>query len=420
MDIANRFDAGNAIATLRQARNDQATTDFNEMIDEINTKAQDDDTLFGGIQKAGASITAVGAIGKGVIGNFQKLKAKISGKNSQKEGGDEEAEDEGGEGTELDTYQIAPRQPSETQEAGDTTEADAEPTEDTGIFDEGPDPFRGEEDEDVEGFEDTDPIAENVGDVDAPLFGEDTTLRGAGGDVEGEDYTAEDVAGEFGEEGGDVAGDLGDTTISTAQTAGGLLNPTGATRNIPTEDTFEGAEEGVEEGAEEAVDLGAEATTDAAEAGATSIGDTISGLISSATNAIGNVAGTASQVVGGIGDAVNAASSAAQGTIDSTTGALATGAEVGAETGAEVAGEVAGSAALEAAGSALDATGVGAPIGLILNILGGLVLGGTMTAGIVGEVDASNEQQDATAQAQDQLKGATSGAVAGIAGRYGV
>ena len=150
MDIANRYDAGGAIATLRQARNDAATTDFNEMIDEINTKAQDEDTLFGTVQKAGASITAVGAIGKGVVSNIQKLKSKISGKNSQKEGGDEEAEDEG---TEMDTYQIAPRQPRQLeQDAEPEAEADAEPTEEPGLFDEGPDPFEGEEDEEVEGF----------------------------------------------------------------------------------------------------------------------------------------------------------------------------------------------------------------------------------------------------------------------------
>jgi hypothetical protein len=410
MDIANRFNAGGAIATLRQTRNDMATTDFNEMIDDINTKTSDTESLMGGIQKAGASVVAVGALGKGVYSNFQKLKAKISGNNSKKEGGDDEAEDEG---TELDTYQTAPRQPSEIQEAGDSTEADAteaEPSEDVGLFDEG------NEADDMGnvnfGDEGLDPIAESAGDTDAPLFGEDTTLRGAGGDVEGEDYTAEDVAGEFGEEGGEVGGEVGQTTISTAQTAGGLLQRTDA--------TTEGVEEGAEEGAEEAVDLGAEATTDAAEAGASGLGDALGSIISSASNAIGNLANTATNVASGIGNVIDSATSAAQGTIDSTTGAVTGAVETGVETGAEIGLEAAGDAGLEAAGAALDATGIGAPIGLILNILGGLALAGTMTAGIVGENNAGSEQTDATAQAQGQLKSATSGAVAGIAGRYAV
>lgn len=412
MDIANRFDAGGSIANLMQQRTTEAETSFNELMDSINTKATDEDTLFGTIQKAGASVTAVGAIAKGTFQGIMKLKNSISGNNSKKEGGDDDAEDESETGTEMDTYQTAPRQPSETQEAGDSTEADAEePTEDVGLFDE--DNLADNMGNVNFADEGLDPIAESAGDTDAPLFGEDTDLPGAGGEVEGED------AGEFtgiegGEEGGEVAGDLGETTVSTAQTAGGLLNATGATRDVPSESTFEAEDVGAdvgEEVGEDAVDLGADATLDAAANGATSIGNAISGLVSSATNAIGDVAGTASDVVSGISSAVSAAS----GAIDATTGAVA-----GAVDTAAVVGEVAGSAALEAAGTALDATGVGAPIGLILNIIGGLVLGGTMTAGIVGEVDAGNEQTDATAQANQTLKNATSGAVAGIAGRYGV
>lgn len=413
MDIANRFDAGSSIANLIQQRNTEAQTNFNEMIDSINTKATDEDTIYGTIQKTGASVTAVGAIGKGAYSSFLKLKAKISGNSSKKEGGDDDAEDESETGTEMDTYQIAPRQPSETQEAD--TEADTtEPTEDTGMFDDGPNPFRGEQDEDVDGFEDT----ETAVDTDAPLFGEDTDLPGAGGDVVGEDYDETDLAGEFGEEGGDIAGDLGDTTVSTAQTTGGLLNATGATRDIPTEDTFEPAEnvaEDVGDVAEDAVDLGVDATTDAAANGISTIGNTLQSLISSATNAIGDVAGTASDVANGISGVVSATTDAVNGTIDATTGAVDAVA-----TGAEVAGEVAGEVGLEAAGTALDATGIGAPIGLILNILGGLALGGTMAAGIAGEVDTGNQQTDATAQANETLKNATSGAVTGIAGRYGV
>ncbi len=338
MDIANRFDAGGAIATLRQARNDVATTNFNDMIDDINTKASDTESLMGGIQKAGASVVAIGAIGKGVFTKgksvLDMIKAKVSGNNSTNEGGTEATEDAGGEGGDVEMTGTITETPY-------TTASDADAVAPSNInADRGGD--FGEEEEGDTADLPPEPT-EGLGEVDAPSF----------------------------------------------------LQSTGATSNE------------VEEG----VDLGAEATTDAAESGVSSLGSALQGLVSSASNAIGDVANTATNVVSGIGSAVDAATSATTGAIDATTGAVDAGA---------IAGEVAGSAGLEAAGAALDATGIGAPIGLILNILGGLVLGGTMTAGIVGEVDAGNQQTDATAEAQNQLKSATSGAVAGIAGRYGV
>jgi hypothetical protein len=400
MDIASSYTSGSAISDLRTANKTEAETNFNEMMNDINTQTADEDSLYGSVQKAGASVVAVGAIGKGVVTNFQKLKDMVSGKSSKKEGGDDEAEDESETGTEMDTYQIAPTRPSETQEAGDTTEADTEadttePTEDTGMFDDGPNPFRGEQDEDVDGFEDTDTLADAV-DTDAPLFEEEVT---------GEDYDATDIAGEFGEEGGDVAGDLGNVTVSTADTAGSLLDPTGATIDVPSEATFEAV-------GEEGLDLTADATTDAAATGLDSLGSTLGSILSNATSAIGNTASTVGSAVSG---AIDGATSAVSGAVDATTGAVEAGVTAG-----EVAGEVAGSALLQTAGTALDATGVGAPIGLILNIIGGLVLGGTMAAGITGEVEANSNQQTQTTQAQNTLSQATTGGLSNIAGKYAV
>lgn len=399
MDILSSYTSGSAITDLRNANKAEAETSFNEMIDQINTQTADTDTLMGSVQKAGASITAVGAIGKGVISNFAKLKAKISGKNSQKEGGDEEAEDEGG--TEMDSYQTAPTRPTQTQQAGDSTETTTETTteagdEGEGIFDEG-----NEADNmgNVNfGDEGLDPIAESVGDTDAPLFGEDTDLPGAGGEVTGEDYTAEEAAEDLGEEGGTDFSQ----TVSTAQTAGGVLDPTGAEVTQPVEEGFEAA-------GEEGLELGADATTDAAASGLDTIGSTLGSIINSSTQAIGNAASTVGNAVSG---AVDATSAAVEGAVDATTGAV--------EGGADVIAAAAGSAALEGAGAALDATGIGAPIGLILNIVGGLILGGTMAAGIVGEQNASNNQTEQTTDAQNQLKQATTGGLGNIAGKYAV
>jgi|11BtaG_2_1085332.scaffolds.fasta_scaffold02202_8 hypothetical protein len=353
MDIVSSYSSGSAINDLRNANKAEATTKFNEMIDNINTQAQDEETLYGTIQKTGASVVGVGAIGKGVLSNFQKLRAKITGKNSKKDGGDEDAEDE------MGAEEGGAEAPTEIEMTGTTTET----------------PYMTSEVDDVA--------------------------------TAGDNLSA-DRAGDFEEEGeADLApepteglGDMG------AEGTGGVLDPTGASVEVPDSETFEAV-------GEEGLDLGADATADVAQSGLDAVGSTLGDIVSNATSAIGN---TASNVGSALGSAIDSASSAVSGAVDATTGAVATGAETALATGAEVAGAT----GLEAAGTALDATGVGAPIGLILNILGGIVLGGTMAAGITGEVEASNNQQSQTTDAQNQLKQATTGGLSNIAGRYAV
>jgi hypothetical protein len=393
MDILSSYSSGSAITDLRNANKAEAETQFNEMMNEINTQTADEDTLYGSVQKAGASITAVGAIGKGVITNFQKLKSKITGEDGDGAEGDGTQLDE----VELQTYQgpaRAPRQVEGQDEAdageADTGGADTGATaQEPGLFDRGPNPFRGEEDEDVEGFDETDNIADNAVADDEPLFSAEIT----------------------GEEGGEYTGVVGQegATSFTSATTGGVLDPTGAEIETPTEDTFEAV-------GEEGLELGGEATADAAASGLSSVGTTLGNIVSSATSAL---SGTASSVSSAVNGAISATSSAVSGAVDATSGAITGAVESGITAGGEAAA-AAGAGALESAGAALDATGVGAPVGLILNIIGGLVLGGTMTAGIVGEVDASNNQQSATADAQNQLKQATTGGLSNIAGRYAV
>ncbi len=356
MDIVSSYSSGSAITDLRNANKASAETKFNEMIDNINTQTSDTDTLMGSIQKGGASITAVGALGKGVYDNYQKLRSKISGNNSKKEGGDDDAEDEaGGEegvgegGTEIEMTGTTTSTPYTTAgddvaTAGDNVNADR-----GGDFDD-----------------------------DTPMEAEDTDL--APGPEEG-------------------LGDMG------AEGTGGILDPTGAEVAQP-------AEEGFEAVGEEGLELGADATEAVASSGLDAVGSTIGGILSSATQAVGNATSAVGSAVSG---AIDATSSAVSGAVDATTGAVAGAVDAGA-----VAGEVAGATGLEAAGTALDATGVGAPIGLILNIIGGLVLGGTMAAGITGEVEASNNQSSQTTDAQNQLKQATTGGLGNIAGKYAV
>lgn len=352
MDIASSYSSGNAITDLRNANKASAETKFNEMIDNINTQASDENTLFGSVQKAGASITAVGAIGKGVISNFSKLKAKITGNNSTKEGGDDDAEDEVGEGEGGQEIEMT----GTTTETPYTTAGDDVATAGDNLGDRAGD------------FDD-----------DAPMEADDATDLAPG---------PEEGLGDMGAEG-----------------TGGILDPTGAEIAQPAEETFEAV-------GEEGLELGADATEAAASSGLDAVGTTLGGIISSATQAIGNATSAVGSAVSG---AIDATSSAVSGAVDATTGAVSGAIDAGA-----VAGEVAGASALEGAGAALDATGVGAPIGLILNIIGGLVLGGTMAAGITGEVESSNNQQSATASAQDQLKQSVTGGLSNIAGKYAV
>lgn len=417
MDIANRFNPGDAIAGLKQKRKDLADADFNEMIDEINTTAQDENTLYGSIQKTGASITAVGAIGKGVLKGVQKLRAKLSGRDADDdaETGDGEAEITGAEtaepttGTSVSTsapQEVEMTDMSDTAPLGgatDATEAGANVGEFGGAATrQDIESEFGTQDEAPEGMEQStfdDVMGDFRGDSDVvdTSYPEDTMYQQNLDQVLGGDDTAEapftrtptDDLGtqqdtfeaQMRGEGDSEAGDLGDIAEEADDVAGELGE--GA-------DTLASA-------------------TDAVSSGISSAISAVRGAVSGATDAASSALESATSAVSG---AVDSATSAVSGVVDAATSA--------ATSAGEVAGEVAGASALEAAGSALDATGVGAPIGLILNIIGGTVLAGTMTAGIVGDVEAGNEQTSATAQAQEQLTQATAGGMANIAGRYGV
>ncbi len=77
-----------------------------------------------------------------------------------------------------------------------------------------------------------------------------------------------------------------------------------------------------------------------------------------------------------------------------------TGAEVAGETGAEVAGEVGAEVGLEAAGAALDATGFGAILGVVLQGIGIAGAAAGVGAGIVGSDAAQQLQQSETFSAE--------------------
>lgn len=342
-DLSNLYSSGSAIADLRSQIKSRAETDFNEAINAIDTQASDNENLFGTIQKAGASITAVGAIGKGVLQNFSKLKAKFrKGDETSEDNPDAEADTEASSSGDIEM-------------TGTTTET----------------PYMTSE---------VDDVATTGGDLNA------------------------DRAGDFGDEAEEADTDLiGPEEGLGEMDAPSFLESTGATRDIPEEATEEVAE-----------DIG-----DTAEDAAGEIGGSITDTLSSIGSSISSTAGDAlSSITSAASSAVSGAVDGASGAISGAVDAAGTAAATAAEAGAEAGGEAALGAGLEAAGAAADATGIGAIGGVILNIVGALVLGGSMTAGIVGDVESQNQQSEQTQQAQDNMQAQINAGYSNIAGRF--
>jgi hypothetical protein len=87
------------------------------------------------------------------------------------------------------------------------------------------------------------------------------------------------------------------------------------------------------------------------------------------------------------------------------------------DTAGEVAGEVAGEAGLEAVGAGLDATGIGAIIGIPLQILGLVGAGAGVLTGIFGSDSASNTETQQTQQAQ-KAEAQAKALPANVAGKF--
>lgn len=378
MDIGNFYSTGNSIADLRNASKAAAETKFNELIDEINTTEQDQNSLYGSIQKAGASVTAVGALGKGALKNWQKfkiLKAQLQGRrappSSPRTADDEliEGGAEGGEGGES-----AP-----TARGGGGAEGK-----------EGEGGEGGEVDEDL--YEPWMRLPED------PVTGQiDLTGFNFGKDVPDPDldlnkvYSSTELDSMYGGKNLPSIDFNADDSLKNLQ----QLKDVGWIKDEGT-----AVEESVEEGASNIFQQGLSAVKTLGSnisRFAQGVGQDISNMASKVGSAIKSITSKGSQII----------EDAATG-IDEAATAATTATETGIGT------------ALEAGGDALDATGVGAPIGAILNVLGGLVLGTSMGAGIIGEITSNNEQQENTAQAQEQLKLQTSSGISTIAGRYAV
>lgn len=337
----------NTIEQLNNAKNLAAEADFQDTLNEINDTANEQSSLFGDIEKAGASIGGVVVAGKTLKSMYTKFKGIVDKNKKGKKDDAEEAEDDNDVGEKAQVNE--PTEGSQIEMTGTTEELGT-------------------------------PV-----DAPAPTMG--------GGEAPGDtlavapDDLASERAGDFDEEAEDLGGadePIGDTLSRNVggriegDPAGGLLERTDATTDVPevTEELGETGEE-ASSGLE-----GVIGSIRSAISGAT---DSISGAVSSATNA-------ATSAISGATDAATSALSTASKTASSITGAAAEG-------GSEIASEVE-----ETAGAAVSEIPVIGPIlGLVLEGVGIATSVGGIAAGVIGTADAGSAQQTATTAAEKTL-----------------
>ncbi len=121
-----------------------------------------------------------------------------------------------------------------------------------------------------------------------------------------------------------------------------------------------------------------------------------------------------------IGESVSDLTDTAEATSSTTAGTTEAGADIAGdivgETAGEIGGDIAGDVALEAAGTALDATGVGAILGVVLQGIGIAGAAGSVGAGIIGTEEAQKEEQTQSTAAE-KLEQAEERAPTAVAGR---
>ena len=371
----------NTIEQLNNAKNLAAEADFQDTLNQINDTANEQTSLFGDIEKAGASVGGVVVAGKTLKSMYTKFKGIVDknkkGKKDDTEEADEEADDDVGEKAQVNepTEGSGIEMTGTTEELGTSVDAPA------------PTMGGGEAPGDTLAVAPDDLASERAGDfdeepeetaVDAP----EATM--GGGEAPGDtlavapDDLASERAGDFADnlEGADEQ--IGDTLSRNiagrfeGDTSGGLLERTDATTDIPEEATFEATE-----------DIGQ--TGEEASSGLESI-------LSSVRSAIGGATDTATSAISGATDAATSALSTASKTASSITDAAAEG-------GSEIASEVE-----ETAGAAVSEIPVIGPIlGLVLEGVGIATSVGGIAAGVIGTADAGSAQQTATTAAEKTL-----------------
>ena len=332
----------NTIEQLNNAKNAAAETDFQDTLNQINDAANEQTSMFGDIEKAGASIGGVVVAGKTLKKMYTKFKGMLDKKKGKKD--DEEDDEEGDEGATTSE----PTEGSGIEMTGTTTEIG------TPVDAPAPTMGEGEAPGDTLGVAPDDLADERAGDFDE----DDTT--GFVEDTAGFEGADEPITGTLSRNiGGRFEGDP----------AGGLLERTDATTSELPEELTEGVG-----------DVGEEATS-----GLESIISGVRGALSSAADAASG--------------AISSATGAVSGAVSSATGAVSSATEAAGETAAETAGTIE-----ETAGEAVTAIPVVGPIlGMILEGVGIATSVGGIAAGVIGTADTGTAQQTATTAAETTL-----------------
>ena len=353
------FNVGDALANIKATRDSKVERDYNDNLQDIQEKYSGVLDVEGGIMKGGA--TTLGVIGatksvkdiytkyKEKVADFkqklQEFKDKQSGKKSSEEDNDpdgdgEPAEPEGeGEASELPEGLT---QEDYDQVIGDFEEG--EPAEPTGIGD-----FNIEEN----------PFEVGASDFDVSSYFQG--LKDIGSDIKDRvmQVVRQQQEPQVGEtelapsEGEIPSTDIGGGTYTTSEPFGkGSGNIELTEMGEDNQPSTEGPDPDFTGAGDEAADAG-DALAD------------ISGDVGETASAVADTAGAVTDAAAGVGEAVAAGS-------------------------------------LESVGAALDATGVGAPIGAILGILGLVVGTGATIGSTIAEGVSSGQEQSDTEKAQAQ------------------
>ncbi len=351
------FNIGDAIASIKSTRDAKIERDYQDSLNDIQEKYTGAIDVEGGVQKGGAVLLGVTGATKGVKDLWTKYKQKVQ---DFKDKVKQFKEGKKGEGKESD-------------EADNDADND-DVAEDTDIPQEDMDRAFGTEAEQNEPTDWLDGVIENQTTEEPTGIGE-FSIEENPFDVGGSDLLqgVKDLGGAVKDRVMQVVRQqqepqVGETELAPAD---GEIPETelGPGRIPSTEPSGRGSGdiELTDRGTDnqpsmETDDAGFTGTGDAEEAV-----DSTANAVADTTDAVTNVASSAGEVAAGATDAV------------------ATAAEVGG---------------LEGAGAALDATGIGAPIGAILGILG-LVVGTATTIGsAVAEGVSTGDEQSDTKDAQ--------------------
>ena len=399
----NAMSSDGMINDLKTKRNNSLTSAYNTLNQELQAKYSNLESMGGDIEKVAGVVAGGITTAKGIRDSIKKVYKKFKKKTGDD---DEDEEDEEGD----DDGDVG-------EEGGGEDMGDME---DMGDIDDLGEGFKGTQ---VEGFDPAN-IAEGAETKVSDLT---DGLQNAGEDaVEGLQEGAENVASRVGgfvsQRAGNLISSARSAITSGARNGKTLIN--NLVRNVkqnlsdkiksatePKEATDPYNEEG---NPDEGIEMETFRSNQPIEEAP--VGQEVEGDIADPIKNIANASSKAEDAVenaGGVGEDIGETAGETAGEIAGEVG------ETAGEIAGATAGEVAGEIGLETAGTALDATGIGAIIGVPLQILGGIGLIGSVAGGIAMASSAGEKLQEGLKDNAENLQHQKQQAV-NVAGKFSV